>query len=133
MTLTETLRINEGYLKFEDLGALDYCEKRWQESGRPMSKWEMVNFLERMLQELKANGPGYPRVLLLRKKEIQRNAFTIEKPNVAAKQATDVCPICRGQGWKLAAPSDRNSGYVPCECSAGEPHRKQLLAFGMSV
>jgi hypothetical protein len=59
MTLTETLKLKERFLKFEDLRALDYCEKRWLEESRPLKRWEMFNFIEKMLQELKANGIGY--------------------------------------------------------------------------
>ena len=126
MTLTETLQLKEHFLKFEDLRALDYCEKRWQQAGYPTERWELINFLERMLRELQANGSGYPKVLLLRKKEIQRKAFTIETPTVD-KTAEDTCPICKGQGWKLSG----TGGYVPCGCSAGDAHRKQLSAWGM--
>ena len=56
MTLTETLQLKERFLKFEDLRALDYCEKRWLEEKRPLKRWEMFNFIEKMLQELRANG-----------------------------------------------------------------------------
>jgi hypothetical protein len=84
MTLTETLQLKEKYLQWEDLRALDYCEKRWKQDGAPTERWQIINFLERMLRELKANGTGYPKVLLLRKKEIQRRTFTIEQPGNAA-------------------------------------------------
>ena len=77
MTLTQTLRIEERYLQFQDLNAMAYCEKRWQQEGRPGARWEMISFIERMLQELKQNGIGYPKVLLLRKKEIQRGTFAL--------------------------------------------------------
>jgi len=130
MTLTKTLQIKERYLKFEDMRALDYVEKRWQEAGCPVKRWELINFLERMLQELKAAGPGYPKVLLLRKKEIQRNTFVIATAD-AAQPAADTCAICKGQGWKTSTPGQPSSGYVPCECSAGDAHRKQLSGWGM--
>lgn len=85
MTLTETLQLKERFLRFEDMRALDYCEKRWREEGRPLERWQMINFLERMLQELKSTGMGYPKVLLLRKKEIQRRTFVIEEKAAAAQ------------------------------------------------
>jgi hypothetical protein len=88
MTLTETLQLKEKYLQWEDLRALDYCEKRWQQHGCPTERWQIINFLERMLRELQANGTGYPKVLLLRKKEIQRGAFTIEQPGNPAPDAS---------------------------------------------
>src|SRR6266436_6019614 len=115
MTLTETLQIKERYLQFEDLRALAYCEKRWQEAGCPVERWQIINFLERMLQELKAAGPGYPKVLLLRKKEIQRNAFTVPQ-FAAAGQLPETCSSCSGTGWVPSA-----SGHKPCTCPAGKP------------
>jgi hypothetical protein len=126
MTLTQILQIKERYLKFEDMRALDYCEKRWEQDGRPVKRWELINFIERMLTELKASGVGYPKVLLLRKKEIQRNAFTIEPPRTPEGKR-EICPTCQGQGWKRQP----STGYVPCECSAGDAPRKQLAAMGI--
>jgi|SRR5215470_3817591 len=79
MTLTETLQLKEKFLNYEDLRALDYCERRWKEEGCPTERWQVINFLEKMLHELKDHG-GYPKVLLLRKKEIQRGAYTIPQP-----------------------------------------------------
>src|SRR5215469_18870555 len=76
MTLTETLRLKEKYLKLEDMRALDYCEKRYKEAGEPTERWQLINFLEQMLHELRDRG-GYPKVLLLRKKELQRQTYTI--------------------------------------------------------
>jgi hypothetical protein len=105
MTLTQTLQIQEQFLQFEDLQAMAYCEKRWQQEGSPATKFEMVNFIERMLQELQHNGVGYPKVLLLRKKEIQRGVFKLEtreprnEPGRLQNLAGDVCPECRGRGF----------------------------------
>jgi hypothetical protein len=120
MTLTETLQIKERYLKFEDMRALDYAEKRYQEAGCPTERWELFNFLERMLQELKASGLGYPKVLLLRKKQIQRQQFTIQQPG---ETSAGGCP-CLG-GWLLSG--------TPCPCPKGEPHREQLRKWGMKI
>ena len=126
MTLTETLQIKERYLKYEDIRALDYCEKRWELAGSPVKRWELINFIERMLTELKASGVGYPKVLLLRKKEIQRNTFTIEPPRTY-EGTRETCPRCQGRGWK----GQESKGYLPCECSAGEAGRKKLAAIGL--
>src|SRR5215471_18087928 len=99
MTLTETLQIKERYLQSQDLRALEYCEKRWRQDGRPATKWEMVNFIEGMLRELQQNGIGYPKVLLLRKKEIQRGTFTPQSseetsvsPEPQIPVGDDACP-----------------------------------------
>src|SRR5215831_5123145 len=120
MTLTETLQLKERYLQYNDLRALDYCEKRYHQEGCPTERWQVINFLERMLQELKEQG-GYPKVLLLRKKEIQRRTFTI--PELAQETESPACSCA--DGW---LPTGR-----PCPCPKGEPHRKQLRAWGMNV
>jgi hypothetical protein len=119
MTLTQTLQLKEKYLQFEDLRALDYCEKRWKEEGCPSERWQVINFLEKMLKELQSQG-GYPKVLLLRKKEIQRNQFTIPQ---SGEDLGKECG-CRS-GWLLSG--------TPCSCPKGEPHRAQLRKWGMQI
>src|SRR5215472_7369264 len=105
MTLTETLKLKERYLQYNDLRALDYCEKRWREAGEPTERWQVINFLERMLQELQQNGTGYPKVLLLRKKEIQRQTFTVEPREErygtpeSQTLADGACTDCKGRGY----------------------------------
>jgi hypothetical protein len=88
MTLTEILQIKEQCLQDADLRAMTYCENRWQQEGRPAERWEMFNFIERMLRELQHNGIGYPKILLKRKKEIQRRTFTVERNTEAPKHAS---------------------------------------------
>jgi hypothetical protein len=104
MTLTQTLQLKEKYLQYHDLRALDYCEKRWKQEGCPTERWQVINFLEKMLHELKEQG-GYPKVLLLRKKEIQRQTFTLQphgerdesrEPQIPT---SDGCPECQGRGF----------------------------------
>jgi hypothetical protein len=119
MTLTETLQLKEKYFRFDDLRAMDYCEKRWREEGRPTERWQVINFLEKMLHELKGHG-RYPKVLLLRKKEIQRQQFTIRKPG---EEPAEGC-TCIG-GWLLTG--------TPCPCPKGEPNRAQLREWGMQI
>jgi hypothetical protein len=120
MTLTQTLQLKERFLKYEDLRALDYCEKRWQEEKKPLKRWELINFIEKMLKELQANGIGYPKVLLLRKKEIQRQHFTIQQPGETPPEG------CSCIGGYLA------SGTI-CPCPKGEPHREQFRKWGMKI
>jgi hypothetical protein len=119
MTLTETLQIKERFLKYEDGRALDYCERRWKEEGSPTERWQVINFLEKMLRELKDYG-GYPKVLLFRKKQIQRREFAIQQPGEAPAEGCS----CAG-GWLLSG--------TPCPCPKGEPHREKLRKWGMKV
>jgi hypothetical protein len=128
MTLTETLQINERYLSYEDLRALAYCENRWQKEGCPVERWDLVNFIERMLQELKATGVGYPKVLLLRKKEIQRRTF-IPQEFARTDAAEEVCPLCRRTGWQAIEHGPLPPSYAPCTCKAGSVHRTQLSEY----
>jgi len=118
MTLTETLQLKERFLRYEDMRALDYCEMEWQKAGCPTERWQLINFLERMLRELQANGLGYPRVLLLRKKELQRKTFAIQQPNEALAEGCS----CAG-GWLLSG--------KPCPCPKGNRHREKLAKWGM--
>lgn len=119
MTLTKTLNLQEKYLQYDDLRALDYCEKRYKEAGEPLERWQVINFLEKMLRELKEQG-GYPKVLLFRKKQIQRREFEIQKPG---ETPAGDCS-CVG-GWLLSG--------KPCPCPLGEPHREQLRKWGMQI
>ncbi|SRR6266481_2850609 len=132
MTLTKTvLQIEPKYLQYEDLKAFAYIEKRWEQDGKPVERWQLINFLERMLRELKEQGPGYPRVLLLRKKELQRKEYTIPQIDAEAPQA-EACPLCAGGGWTVAI-GVKDCAGVPCSCPAGKPHREQLEKWGMKL
>jgi hypothetical protein len=119
MTFTQTLQLKEEYLQYDDLRALGYCEKRWEQEGRPTERWQVINFLEKMLHELRDKG-GYPKVLLLRKKQIQRRQFTVQQPGETPPGG---CP-CLG-GWLLSG--------MPCPCPKGNPHREQLRNWGMRL
>ena len=119
MTLTHTLQLRGKYLQYDDLRALDYCEKRWRDAGQPTERWQLINFLEKMIQELKEQG-GYPKVLLFRKKQIQRREFAIQQPGETPAEG------CSCIGGYLA-------GGTPCPCPKGEPHREQLRKWGMQI
>ena len=99
---------------------MDYAEKRWKEAGEPTERWAIINFLERMLRELKERG-GYPKVLLLRKKEIQRGTYTIPQAGEAQTAAECTC----FDGWL--------QNGAPCSCGKGERHRKELRGWGMVI
>ncbi len=132
MTLTQTLQLQERYLNYDDLRALDYCEKRWREENRPLKRWELINFIEKMLRELKREGIGYPKVLLLRKKEIQRREFTISEPSGPEPDSgdkRDVCDACLGSGWAHAASGTPR----PCGCEAGRSNREKFAKWGLKV
>lgn len=120
MTLTQTLQLKEKFLKYEDLRALNHCETRWVEAGCPTERWAMVNFLERMLKELQIRGTGYPKVLLLRKKEIQRKEFVPSATAEPEAPAAPVCPLCKGSGWQPVHYPGSAPSYRACTCDAAK-------------
>ena len=101
---------------------MEYCESRWEESVRPIESWKLVNFIEQMLRELQSCGIGYPRVLLLRKKKIQRKTFIpAEKEKTAFRAGRgEICTICRGTGWEAVHYPGSAPSYRPCKCQARE-------------
>jgi hypothetical protein len=131
MSFKSLLRIDEDLLGYEDRKAFDFCEQRWERAGRPKKKWDVVPFIESLLKEFIATDLPYPRVLLLRKKEIQRGTFTLNAIERTAepsrKTAADTCAFCRGAGFRQ---TDKG-GYVPCSCGAGAPHRARLESLGL--
>jgi len=74
-----------------------------------------------MLQELQRNEIGYPRVLLLRKKEIQKGIFAI--PQASEENVEEAC-FCF-DGWLGRG--------APCHCPKGEPHRQMLQKWGTLI
>ncbi len=109
----------EDLLQLSGMRALDYCEMEWQKAGCPTERWHLINFLEKMLRELKSRG-GYPKVLLYRKKQIQRREFAIQQPGEAPPERCS----CMG-GWLFSG--------RPCPCPKVDPHREQLRKWGMPV
>jgi hypothetical protein len=120
MTLTQLLQLTEKYLQYPDLRALYYCERRWREEGQPTERWQLINFIEKMLRELKDHG-GYPRVLLRRKKELQRRTFTIPEPEKNGASGECSC----FDGWLVNG--------VTCACQKGERQKERLRKMGMNV
>jgi hypothetical protein len=96
MTLTETLQIRERFLKFEDMRALDYVERRWKENGRPTERWKLINFLENMLRELE-NQEATRRYFCCEKKKF--SDARLRSPN-PARSCPEIAPVL-------------TAGYVP--------------------
>jgi len=131
MTLTQTLQIKERFLKFEDMRALNYVERRWKEEGCPAERWQMINFIERMLQELQQNGIGYPKVLLLRKKEMQRRTFVPceeSRGRLESQFSTnDGCAECHGRGF-LVLPDGNGTLCRACLGRGGKSITREIAA-----
>jgi len=100
-------------------------KERADDQARPAIRWGMVNFIELMLRELQHNGVGFPKVLLLRKKQIQRRSITPQLDKESARRA--YCSLCRCSGWQEIAPQGSTPSYQPCNCRDGGPHRYRLF------
>jgi len=81
---------------------------------RATERWQLINFLERMLRELQAHETGYPKVLLLRKKEIQRKTFQAQ-PDASSFSI----PLSRRNG----SASRRRTAGVSCSRGRLEGHK----------
>jgi hypothetical protein len=125
MSFKGLLKIDESLLEYGDREAFKFCEQRWERAGRPVKRWDVIPFIESLIKEFIALETPYPRVLLLRKKELQRKTFTLNESVPAPKANAPICAACSGLGWRQVA----GGGHTPCECGAGEPYRKQLAGW----
>lgn len=82
MSFKNLLHIDENLLEHEDRKAFEFCEEKWNRAGHPTKKRDVIPFIESLLKEFIASDLSYPRVLLLRKKELQRGTFTLDTVHV---------------------------------------------------
>jgi hypothetical protein len=121
MTLTSFLEIDKNLLPYEDERGMRMAEHIWQEQGSPCDHGSLLRVLEVILQRLPAEGIYYPKVILLRKKQMQRGQWTPR--TIAGGSTTKVgnidgvqCDLCGGTGLRNTS---YNSGAY-CECAAGK-------------
>jgi hypothetical protein len=121
MTLTRLLEINRSLLDDLELRGLEFAEREWLAMGVPIEPALLCGALETILQRSVAEGVGYPRVLLLRKKQLQRRTWApphrSSPPSKAGSSASGEpsCPNCGGIG--VATNPGGLSGRL-CECGA---------------
>jgi hypothetical protein len=121
MTLTSLLEINRKFLEYDDERALSIAERRWRERGSPREPEALCEALEDILTHFTEEGIYYPKILLLRKKQLQRGTWKPKNKPAASQRRTTpgddpVCPDCAGTGiWVMPA----GAGSF-CTCEAGE-------------
>jgi len=103
MSLRSTLQINAKLLPDCELQGLALAEDMWDRAGRPITAGPLIAVIEEILQCSAKEGVIYPRVLLLRKKELQHGRFelllTSQNPNAGDNNVkSKVCPLCRDTG-----------------------------------
>ena len=75
MRLVDLLAINEDRLPRESTQAMRYIEGLWQERGCPAELSSLESFLDKALEMCTRVQFRYPRVALLRLKQLQRGEW----------------------------------------------------------
>jgi hypothetical protein len=78
MDLLELLEVDRERLPRHTEEAMDYCEECWEERGRPTDPQHLAKFLDGALRFCAEAGLRYPKVLLLRLKQLQRGEWPME-------------------------------------------------------
>lgn len=72
MDLLQLLDIDRERLPRGTEETIAYCEERWDVCGRPAEPRCLARFLDEALRSCAGKGLRYPKVLLLRLKQLQR-------------------------------------------------------------
>lgn len=75
MNLLEVLRVDRRKLPHDTAQAALYCETCWAECGRPLRPPDLAEFLDGALKSCAKQGLRYPKVFLLRLKQLQRGEW----------------------------------------------------------
>ena len=118
MTLTRLLEIDVRLLGQTEDRALAFAERFWIAAGRPRQPEALIKALESVLRACEKEGLWYPKILLARKKQLERGTWKpCADPSpmraVAPKQDGSACPKCEGRGFVLL-PGGRHGSL--CEC-----------------
>ncbi len=76
MELLGLLEVNEDRLPHRTYPAVKYCERRWEELGRPTERAALIEFLDHALKFCPDVGFHYPKIFLKRLKQLQRNQWS---------------------------------------------------------
>ncbi|MBZ5561142.1 MAG: hypothetical protein LAP13_01835 [Acidobacteriia bacterium] len=75
MDFFELLEVDREKLPRHTAEAADKCEEQWEECGRPTNPQRLARFLSDALRSCTEEGLRYPKVLLLRLKQLQRGEW----------------------------------------------------------
>jgi hypothetical protein len=78
MTLTQILAIDETRIPPSCRFAMSYVERRWRECGSPTGVEALRDMLDKALRFCADNELRYPKVLLLRLKQLERGEWPVE-------------------------------------------------------
>jgi len=127
MTLASVLKIEISLLDKGEMRGLKLAETAWKSAGSPTEAGRLVDVLEDILQRSRAENIRYPRILLLRKKEMERKPADFK---VCAEENTthgkeipeETCSLCRGSGV-LLNPTGLSSTLCPNGCFLKRQHK----------
>lgn len=116
MTLIELLKIERDGMDAASLSGLRFAERIWAEMGRPIEREILVRFLESFLARCVAVQIRYPKILLRRKKEIERGDFQLKSALLPASVPLEpgACPRCGGRGFTCGPGADTGSLCMAC-------------------
>lgn len=119
MNLVALLKIDVLVLNDAERRGLRLAEELWMKAGEPVEPEQLVPVLETILQQSRVRGIRYPRVLLLRKKELHRKSMErslADKPqeSVTSAVVSGPCSFCRGTGIVISS-----SGITATLCPNG--------------
>ena len=119
MTLIRLLEVNVKLILPEDSRALDLAEIVWRKRGCPTTQAELTDLLERVLKLCAREGIPYPKIILKRKKQLERGEWSPNAPQPATSRSTGGttqtgCSQCGDTGYRLT-PERR---FYLCECGA---------------
>ncbi len=114
MSLTHVLEINRDLLDDEELHGLDFAEHLYALRGCPKESRQLCEALEEILVWSVRQGLIYPRILLLRKKQLERGTWAPQVVDLSPRQETrnGSCERCGGRGW---TPTPHGTGSL-CAC-----------------
>ena len=132
MTLTSLLEIKSEYLQCDDSRALMMAERLWLQRGAPIEPKALCDTLEAILIQLSREGIYYPKVLLLRKKELQRRTWApklaapkITHPQLESRAGHSSTPQCERCGDIGIRNLPNGTGTI-CQCDAGEEYKRGI-------
>ena len=94
MTLTRVLEIVPQFLADEDRPGFIFAERLYAHAGSPTEKQALSDALEKIIVACQREGLWYPRILLKRKKQLQRREWS---PRIA-QRAAETCAAVSAYG-----------------------------------
>jgi hypothetical protein len=130
MTLTRLLEIERSLLDPNDQRSMALAERMWAEAGMPSEPRRLAAALQQILRSLVEIGTGYPRILLKRKKQLDRQEWRPARtPSAAPSSPATSCAKCGGRG--VVELPNRSGTF--CDCEAGERVKFPGRARGQSA